>query len=317
MLLLLLPLFSQAARAADIPDPALSKDASIVVLGVITNTEEIWDRRTNPLMGRPDVLKEIIWRVQAGTVYKCDPPLAAGSIRVSITGEKNIIKYKRYAAGAEGLFYLAGENAPFNLVSFSAKTPSGKITPVPALKITPRPAPVVNRQKTPEPAFPENISGRDIIKSKELQKKAAAAIAKKYSMKDASFVSMTSFSGPVPPEGGYIYWGVKGLIKGKWHIWQHGCGSPREGTQLEDQQRFNKCNSPDTMISTPYGAVAIRDLKEGDLVLSAGGAAVLIIKTTRVNAYEHGYTYDILPDSETGIYYANGIPLGSTITEVH
>ena len=29
--------------------------------------------------------------------------------------------------------------------------------------------------------------------------------------------------------------------------------------------------------------------------------------------YEHPYTHDILPDSDTGIYYAGGVAIGSTL----
>ncbi len=29
--------------------------------------------------------------------------------------------------------------------------------------------------------------------------------------------------------------------------------------------------------------------------------------------YEHDFTYDILPGSETGVYFAGGVPVGSTL----
>jgi len=37
------------------------------------------------------------------------------------------------------------------------------------------------------------------------------------------------------------------------------------------------------------------------------------LKTERI-PYVHSHTYDILPDSRSGTYYANGIRVGSTLT---
>jgi len=53
----------------------------------------------------------------------------------------------------------------------------------------------------------------------------------------------------------------------------------------------------------------IGDLNTGDIV---DGAHVTSIERTRYNS---GYTYDLLPDGETGCYWANGILLRSMYTK--
>ena len=50
-----------------------------------------------------------------------------------------------------------------------------------------------------------------------------------------------------------------------------------------------------------------KNLKTGDLL---DGRVVVEVKTM---PYKYSHTYDILPDSETGHYYANGILIGSTL----
>ena len=50
-----------------------------------------------------------------------------------------------------------------------------------------------------------------------------------------------------------------------------------------------------------------KDLKLGD------GIDGRIVVETKLKPYTYKYTYDILPDSETGNYYANGILIGSTL----
>lgn len=340
-----------------------SDKAYLVISGTIINREEIWDRRTNPLMGRPDILKEIIWEVRIDSFLKRKSPVASGSIKISITGEKLIIKHKAITAGSKGIFYLTGVRQPYALIY--ADIPAiDSINPAPVKTIKPRPKPKATTTPYGGPLLEsEKISGRDIIKSKELQDKAVREIAKKYNMKNPSFLSMTSFSGPVPPNGGYKYWGVKGDIKGVAHVWQHGYGL-RQGSSLEDPQRYNKCNSPGTKISTPLGPAAIEDLKAGDLVFSFGNLPVPILEISKVRAvnhkvcrlvfddgstldisplhplpdgrqigsltagdticgkkiaksglipYKHDYTYDILPASVSGTYFANGICVGSTL----
>lgn len=41
------------------------------------------------------------------------------------------------------------------------------------------------------------------------------------------------------------------------------------------------------------------------------------INTVKLIAYDHSYTYDILPEGKTGYYWANGILIGSTLTKTH
>ncbi|MCI0482286.1 MAG: Hint domain-containing protein, partial [Candidatus Dadabacteria bacterium] len=50
------------------------------------------------------------------------------------------------------------------------------------------------------------------------------------------------------------------------------------------------------------------DLNPGDIL---DGAEVVSIEKVQ---YEAGHTYDLLPSGETGLYFANGIPMGSTLS---
>ena len=50
------------------------------------------------------------------------------------------------------------------------------------------------------------------------------------------------------------------------------------------------------------------DLKNGELLNGQ-----IVIKTKLI-PYAYEYTYDILPDSKTGHYYANGVLIGSTLS---
>jgi hypothetical protein len=45
-----------------------------------------------------------------------------------------------------------------------------------------------------------------------------------------------------------------------------------------------------------------------------GGVA---IRDVRAIAYQFEYTYDILPDSDTGAYFTGGVPIGSTLFKGH
>ena len=56
-----------------------------------------------------------------------------------------------------------------------------------------------------------------------------------------------------------------------------------------------------------YDGRIIADLKVGE---TYDGAAV---KSTELVQYKYQFTYDILPDSQTGFYWANGILVGSTL----
>ncbi len=52
----------------------------------------------------------------------------------------------------------------------------------------------------------------------------------------------------------------------------------------------------------------VGDLEPGDVL---DGAMLVSIDKVR---YETGHTYDLLPSGETGLYFANGIPMGSTLS---
>ncbi|MEK6796718.1 MAG: hypothetical protein AABZ39_18220 [Spirochaetota bacterium] len=347
---------TDAVHAVGAPDLAVS--------GTITAREEIWDRRTNPLMGRPDILVEIVLHVAVEQVIAGKLPPAMTEVVVSVKERAFLIQFRTLTKGQKGKFHLVGSSSPFILSGFE---PSAA-PPKPLQTNNPKPTPFVetNEAGYDDSAlqYPEKIPGRVMVRSKELQNKVVAIIAAKYGMKNASLLTLVSFSGPCPPDGGYVYWGVKGEVKGKWHVWQS--GRLTEGATLTDPQRYNKCNSPDTRITTPIGPAAIHVLCIGDTVISDNGKEARIIAVSKVLAVDHRicrvelddgtmleispghptaagraigtyacgdmlegrriiktelvpyrarYTYDILPDSPSGIYFANGIRMKSTLAK--
>ncbi|MFC1517473.1 hypothetical protein ACFL5G_02830 [Candidatus Margulisiibacteriota bacterium] len=203
----------------------IKEDAELVIRGMVVRREEIWDRRSNEMLGRPDQLKEIVLQIKILEVIKGSTP-PTNIITISIKGRDQIITHKGLAQGTRGKFYLAGEKPPFVLVG------TGDI-------IRPKPKPLPKPRPKPKPRpFPENIGGIEMKKSPQLQKRAVDVIAKKYNMKDAQILFLVSNSGPRPPSGGYVYWGVKGQIDGKWHVWQF--GKLHEGQKLIDPKRYQK-----------------------------------------------------------------------------
>lgn len=202
-------------------------ESPLVVSATVMNVEEIWDRRTNELMGRPDWLKEIILQIRVTGVVKGSSP--ESKLVVSIKGGKLLIQAKTIFTGQSGLFTLSGSEPVYSLVAF---VPGPEKRPTAVTK----PLPVNTPVKLKPLPFPENVTGHDIVKSKELQSKAVKTIAAKYKMTNASFITVTSFQGPMPPPGGYVYWGVKGQVKGKWFVWMPG----RNGYLLEGQELFDE-----------------------------------------------------------------------------
>jgi hypothetical protein len=72
--------------------------------------------------------------------------------------------------------------------------------------------------------------------------------------------------------------------------------------QLDDgRELFVSPNHP------TYDGRIIADLKVGE---KYDGSTV---KSTKLVQYKYEFTYDILPDSQTGNYFANGILVGSTL----
>ena len=53
-----------------------------------------------------------------------------------------------------------------------------------------------------------------------LLERAAKIIGDKFGMENAQVIMLRSSQGPRAPHGGYLYWGVKGIVDGKWHVWQ-------------------------------------------------------------------------------------------------
>ena len=205
--------------------------SDLVVSGTVVGRREIWDRRTNPLMGRPDLLKEIILQVNIARVISGSYTSRIMRIDVSIKGQEKLIAFMKVVVGWRGTYYLGGKKSLYDLLDFR-----DGIAPQSG-------APVVNPTQVTQArtigTFPENVSGQDIKASIDVREKALKEIVKRYGMAGASVVTLTSHQGPMPPEGGYIIWGVKGLISGEGHIWQGGYGL-RKGTELEDPHRYQK-----------------------------------------------------------------------------
>jgi len=206
-----MPGIAPASRASSAPtvrepDPA----PGLVVSGKVVGRKEIWDRRPNPLMGRPDILKEIDLQVDVSRVVFGDIASGADRIKVSIGTQEKLIKFKFLAEGWRGTFHLSGAKDPYELAEFTDGV-------APPAKPRPGIAPVPpNTGSTLR--FPDNVSGRQIKESPSLRERALKEIMRRYGMTGASVITLTSHSGPVPPPGGYVYWGVKGRIRGKWYI---------------------------------------------------------------------------------------------------
>ncbi len=208
----------------------LNKDyavkSSLIVSGKVVKKKEIWDRRTNKLMGRPDILKEIILHIKVFSVIKGGFLYKGEVIKVSLKSRKQKFKYPAIAQGESGIFYLDSGNEPFSLIYYEPSIDKSGKNVIPSKK-----------QALKKLNSPKKISGRMIRKSEKLRKATLGKIAAKYKMKDAEIITMISFQGPRPPDGGYVCWGVKGKINGKWHVWQPGAGL-RKGKKLKD---FHKC----------------------------------------------------------------------------
>ena len=270
----------------------LIKKDTLVVTGEILNKTEIWDSRANPMMGRPNFLKEIRLTVQVTKIISSTGPAVHSTLPVSVKGQQFLIRFKGVQEGQNGVFTLQGSDTPYVLIKFD--TLPGKRKP-PVKKVdTIKTTQSNNRQNTGNSgkldplAEYEQIGGKKMKDSASLQKKAVSTVARKYNMKNAEFITLTSFSGPCPPEGGYVYWGVRGQVNGTWYVWQPGKnGRLSEGRDLEDPQRYQKCLSPQTMILTPSGTVAVSSLKKGDLVISRNNKPVPILEVSKVKAGNH------------------------------
>jgi hypothetical protein len=220
---------SQPPSKPAVKDPAPAVD--LVVSGAVIERREIWDRRTNPLMGRPDFLREILLKVDVSKVVSGRLTGRAMRVEVSIKGQEKLVEFRKLVAGWRGTFGLMGGKSPYEMAYFrDGVAPKAK----PRIGIVP-PA----GQSGAPLKFPENLTGKQVRESRDLRERALKEITGRYGMTESSVVTLTSHQGPMPPEGGYVFWGVKGRVSGKWHIWQGGYGL-RPGTELEDPQRYQK-----------------------------------------------------------------------------
>ena len=93
--------------------------------------------------------------------------------------------------------------------------------------------------------------------------------------------------------------------------------------QIEIEKKepsFNTCPiclAGETLIDTPHGPVAVKDLRVGMVVWTSDGSgaripASVVVRVERVEWQGTG-TYDILPSGGTGLYWANGVLVRSTL----
>jgi hypothetical protein len=244
-------LFLFAAVTLESPDVSLIQSDEHILSGTIIKKEEVWNRRTNPLMGRPDFLIEIIFTVKVDSVITGKIRLNE-LIKISAKGEQIIVKTKNVPQGQSGIFKFQRKDTSFELLSFEAfpqqVMPDTKDNRDTVKKSIPQK--VVTRinadgyLKMNDKEFQnsiETIPGKEMKSSEALQKRTAKCVAKKSGLINAETIVLVSFSGPAPPHGGYIMWGVRGQKAGKWYVWQPGNKWKLiEGKELDDPHRYQK-----------------------------------------------------------------------------
>jgi len=229
---------------------AAKEDYTLVVSGTITEKKEIWDRRSNPLLGRPDILKEIKFKLEIITLIKGKLPKNTKQIDMSITKNQKLLAQNYLAEGDTGTFYLNSINKLYSVVDYTdikknTKPAENEPSPADTVKAPSLVSNLIKRDTITNEEIaqllekPDYIPWRLILKFENLKKAALQKIAKKYQLNNTMVVTLISHQGPRPPSGGYLYWGVSGRIKGKWHIWQPGKGL-RQGKDLVDPKRYQK-----------------------------------------------------------------------------
>ena len=356
-----------------------SGETVLVVSGVVQDREEIWDRRPNPMMGRPDMLEEVVLTVRVERVLAGRLSADTGAIRIFIRGRERLIQYRMLNKGDRGTFHLRPRGDRYALEHVedvkpgrdeparqtAAKPTPGAIQPGERITYDPK-ARYTDDQIKDMLATPIRITAAMLRENRDLREKVARLVGAGHKLAEPSVIFKTSFSGPRPPKGGYRYWGVKGRLHGDWHVWQPGRKRLIRGDDLIDPKRTNKCLSPGTLIRTPAGQAAVKTLRVGDMVVGGDGRAASVVETLQMSAknhvicrihfddgvklevspshplagggtigglragqvlegkqvvktervpYRHAYTYDILPDSPSGVYWANGVRLRSTLAK--
>ena len=229
-------------------------DSALVVSGIITEKEEIWDRRSNPLMGRPDILLEIRLKLKVISIIEGSLPKNTKNINIVIAENQKLLAQNNLAVGDRGIFYLDSYKNPYRLMNFerienSNKAENEKNTssqtdtfqfPEKSMNTLTTDSIITDQQIAKWLENSDNIPGRLIVRSEELKQKALKEISTRYKLKNASVVTMISHQGPCPPPGGYVYWGVCGTINGNWFIWQPGYDDLHPGKELTDPKRYQK-----------------------------------------------------------------------------
>jgi len=235
-------------------DSITVNDYDLVVTGVVISKEEIWDRRPNPEMGRPDILLEIKLKLDVLTVLEGVLPVDKKQLDISIIENQKLLADNNINVGDQGVFYLNRMEKRYKLSGFNKKGSLSDLKKVDneARQLDPAQTNRIqwnynnldtnftDKQIAKLLETPENIPGRLIIRSNRLKNKALSQIAGKYKLKDAFVVTMVSHKGPLPPPGGYVYWGVCGLKNGEWFIWQPGYKELIPGKTLTYPQRYMK-----------------------------------------------------------------------------
>jgi hypothetical protein len=235
-------------------DSITADDYILVVNGIVTSKKEIWERRPNPEMGRPDRLIEIRLKLDILTVLEGVLPVDTKQLDISIIENHKLLAQNNINVGDQGVFYLDSFKNRYKLSGFNRK---GSLSDLEKLDNEPRQVDTIqmkgirwnysnldtnltDKQIAQLLETPENIPGRLILRSNKLKSKALSQIAGKYKLNDAFIVTMVSNKGPFPPPGGYVYWGVCGTKNGEWFIWQPGYKELRSGKVLTDPQRYMK-----------------------------------------------------------------------------
>lgn len=217
-------------------------DSTQVVKGKVTAKNEIWNRRSNPLMGRPDWLEEIRLTLEVESVMAGERIQAHQLITLSIR-QQSMLAHNELAVGDQTTFTCQWQDSLFAVLEYHDLI---KAPPVPE-----PPAPVRNDTLPPKQPnllsldsltaaqviqlleTPDYISGKLIQKFENLRVAALQKYSAMLKLSQAEVITLVSFSGPAVPDGGYVYWGIRGMRNGKWQIWQPGYGV-RDGRELHD-----------------------------------------------------------------------------------
>ena len=224
-------------------------DSTLVVRGTIVEKSEVWNRRSNPMMGRPDWLEEIRLKIEPDTLLS--GVLESGIIEMTLSiKEQHFLALNNLAKGDYATFTLVNNDSLFRVVDYydvikNYRAAATVTHSADSVRVEPGKASYHLRDSLTDEDIaellkdPEKIPGMLILKFENLKEAALKKITKDYKLTESRVLTLVSNRGPAVPEGGYVYWGVTGMKNGKWYVWQPGYGL-RETTELEDPKRYQK-----------------------------------------------------------------------------